>query len=84
MYIDFDEYPRYSGIISKNIEKKTNHNIQFCIPISTQRYKVGGATEKSVLYITDILRHKKQVSKTSNVREIEGMFVVKLRGQIIY
>ena len=39
--------------------------------------------EKSVLDITDSLRHKKQGLKTSYVRDVEGKFVVKLRAQNI-
>ena len=53
------------------------------IPISTQRYKYGGAMEKSVLDITDSLRHHKQGLTTSYVRDNEGIFVVKLHGQNI-
>ena len=53
------------------------------IHISTHRYKYGGAMEKSVLNITDILIHQKQGLTTSDVRDIEGTFVVKLRGQNI-
>ena len=37
--------------------------------------------EKSVLDIKECARHQKQVLKTSDVRNIEGTFVVKLRGQ---
>ena len=39
--------------------------------------------EKSVLDITDSVSHKKQVLTTSDVRDIERNFVVKLRGQNI-
>ena len=39
--------------------------------------------EKSVLDITDILRHQKQVWKTSYVSDIEGSFVVKSCAQNI-
>ena len=39
--------------------------------------------EKSVLGIKYILRHQKQVLTTSDVRDIEGNSVVKLRGQNI-
>ena len=39
--------------------------------------------EKSVLDITEILRHQNQGLKTSDVRDIEGTFVVNLRGQNI-
>ena len=53
------------------------------IPISTQRYKDRGATEKSLLDIADTVRHQKQVLTTSDVRDIEGAFVVKLRYQNI-
>ena len=37
--------------------------------------------EKSVLDITEIVRHQKQVLTTSDVRDIEVTLVVKLRGQ---
>ena len=37
--------------------------------------------EKSVLDIIDILRHQKQGLTTSDVRGVEGTFVVKLRDQ---
>ena len=37
--------------------------------------------EKSVLDITDRLRHQKQGLTTSDVRDVEGTFVVKLRAQ---
>ena len=53
------------------------------IPLSTHRYKDGGAMEKSVLDITDSLRHQKQGLTTSDVRDIEGTFVVKLRANNI-
>ena len=36
--------------------------------------------EKSVLDITDSVRHQKQELTTSDVSNIEGIFVVKLRG----
>ena len=39
--------------------------------------------DKSVLGIKYILRHQKQVLTTSDVRDIEGIFVVKLRAQNI-
>ena len=39
--------------------------------------------EKSVLDITEILRHQKQGFTTSDVRYVEGIFVVKLRAQKI-
>ena len=50
------------------------------IPISTQRYKDGGAMEKWVFNVTDSLRHQKQGLMTSDVRYIAGTFVVKLRA----
>ena len=39
--------------------------------------------EKSVFDITESTRHQKQVLTTSDVRDIEGTFVVKLRGKNI-
>ena len=53
------------------------------LPISTQRYKNGGNMEKSVLDITDSLRHQKNILTTSDVKNIEGIFVVKLRAHKI-
>ena len=43
------------------------------IPISTHRYKDGGAMEKSVLNITHRLRHQKQGLTKSDVRDIAGV-----------
>ena len=40
-----------------------------------------GDMEKSVLDITDRLRHKKHILTTSDVRDDEGTFVVKLHAQ---
>ena len=37
--------------------------------------------EKSVLDMTDSLRHQKLGLTTSESRDVEGMFVVKLRAQ---
>ena len=39
--------------------------------------------EKSVLVITDRVRHQKQGLNTPDVRDIEGIFVVNLRAHII-
>ena len=39
--------------------------------------------EKSVLDVTDSVKHQKQGFTTSDVRDIEGTFVEKLRGQNI-
>ena len=51
------------------------------IPISTHRYKDGGAMEKSVLDITDSFKNQKQGLTTSDFRYVEGTVVVKLRNQ---
>ena len=64
----------------KNCSKEYKHKR---IPISTQRYNNGGDIEKSVLDITDRLRHQKQGLTTSDVRDVEGTFFVKLRAQKI-
>ena len=64
------------GIRSKEYKHKRIH-------ISTQRYKDGEDMYKSVLDITDSVRHQKQGLTTSDVRDIEEIFVVKLRGQNI-
>ena len=53
------------------------------ISLSIQRYKDVGVMEKSVLDITEIVRHQKQGLTTSYVRYIEGTFFVKLRGHNI-
>ena len=37
--------------------------------------------EKSVLDMTDSLRHQKQGLEKSEVRDVQGIFVVKLRAQ---
>ena len=50
------------------------------IPISTHRYKDGGVMDKSLFYITDSVMHQKQGLTTSDVSDIGGTFVVKLRG----
>ena len=64
-------------LIKKN-SKEYKHKI---IPVSTQRYKDGGAVDKSVLDMTDSLRHHKLGLKTSEARDVQGNFVVKLRAQ---
>ena len=51
------------------------------IPVSTQRYQDGGGMEKSVLDVTDSIRHQKQGLTTSDSIDVEGMFVVKLLAQ---
>ena len=67
-------------VLIKNCSKEYKHKR---IPISTQRYKDVWAMEKSVMDITDSLRNQKQVLTTSDVRDIEIIFVVKLRAQNI-
>ena len=64
----------------KNCSKEYKHKR---IYISNQRYKDRGAMERSVLDITDRLRHQKQGLTTSDVRDIGGNFVVKLRAHKI-
>ena len=64
----------------KIVPKITTHKR---ISISTHRYKDGGAMDKSVLDITDRLRYQKQGLTTSDGRDIEETFVVKLHGQKI-
>ena len=44
-------------VFIRNYSKEYKHK---SIPISTQRYKDEGAMEKSVLYITDSVRHQKK------------------------
>ena len=90
-FSDFPEDAKHLKLIWINTKKEDRVFIKNCskeykhkrIPISTQRYKDGGAMEKSVLDITDSLRHQKQGLTTSDVRDIEGIFVVKLRAQNI-
>ena len=54
------------------------------MPISTQRYKDGGDINKSVMDIKYSVIHQKQGFTTSDVMDIDGAFVVKLRAQDIY
>ena len=49
------------------------------ITISTRVYKYVGVVEKSVLDITYSVIHQKQRLTTSDVSDIEGTFVAKLR-----
>ena len=65
-------------VLIKNCSKDYKHKR---IPVSTQRYKDGGGMEKSVLDITDSLRHQKIGFTTSDSRDVEGTFVVKLCDQ---
>ena len=51
------------------------------IPVSTQRYQDGGGMEKSVLDMTDSMRHQKLGLTTPESIDVQGMFVVKLRTQ---
>ena len=51
------------------------------IPVSTHRYEDGGGMEKSVLDLTDSLRHQKLGLTTSDSRDVQGIFVVKLRAK---
>ena len=51
------------------------------MPVSKQRYKDGGAMEKSVLDMTDSLRHQKLGLTTSESRDVQGIYVVKLCAQ---
>ena len=63
------------------IKKCSKEYKQKRIPVSTQIYKDGWGMEKSVLDITDSLRHHKLGLTTSESRYVQGIFVVKLRGQ---
>ena len=62
----------------KNCSKEYKHKT---IHTSTKRYKDGGDMEKLVLDSTYILIHQKQGLTTTDVRDVEGSFVVKLRAQ---
>ena len=77
MRIDMDSLKKEDGVMIRNLSEEYKHK---SIPISNQRYKYGVVMEKSVLDITDILRHQKQVLTTSDISNIEGNFVLKLRG----
>ena len=48
-------------------------------PISTQKYKDGGAMEKSIFDLTIKIRNQKQLMKTTKVKDVVGAFVTKLR-----
>ena len=63
------------------IKKNSKEYKQKRIPVSTQRHKDGGAMDKSVLDMTDSLRHQKLGLTTSESRDVQGIFVVKLRAQ---
>ena len=86
---DFPEDEKNLELIWINTKKEDRGFIRFFYKeykhkrtiILIQRYKDGGVMDKSVLDITDSVRHQKQVFTTSDVRDIEGTFVVKLRGQ---
>ena len=67
-----DYYKKEDRDFIRNCSKEYKHKR---IPISTQRYKYGGAMEKSLLDNTDSLRHQKQGLTTSDVRDIEGFFL---------
>ena len=56
-------------VLIENCSKEYEHKR---IPISTQRYKDGEDMDKSVLDITDSMKHHKHVLITSDVRNIEG------------
>ena len=62
-------------VLIKNCSKEYKHK---SIPVSTQRYKNGGGMEKSVLDMTDRLRHQKLGLTTSESRDVQGIFVVNL------
>ena len=90
-FSDLPEDAKHLKLIWINKKKEDRVFIQNCskeykqkiIPITTQRYNDGGVVGKSVLDITDSARHQKQGLTTSDVRDIEGNFVVKLRVQNI-
>ena len=65
-------------VLIKNCSKEYKHKR---IHVSTHRYKDGGAMEKSVLDMTYSLRHQKLGLTTSESRDFQGIFVVKLRAQ---
>ena len=65
-------------VLIKNCSKEYKHKR---IHVSTQRYQDGGGMEKSVLDLTDSMRHQKQGLTTSESIDLQGIFVVKLRAQ---
>ena len=50
------------------------------IPIPTHKYRDVGVTEKSVLDLTVRMRNLKKGMKTTELKDIDGNFVVKLRS----
>ena len=90
-FSDFPEDAKHLKLIWINTKREGRVFIRNCskeykrkiIPISTQRYKDGSVMEKSELDITNSVRHQKQGLKTKYIRDIEGNFVVKLRGKNI-
>ena len=73
-----DEYKKGRKCFNYKVSKEYKHKR---ILVSTQRYKDGGGTDKSVLDMTDSLRHQKIGLKKSEYRDFQGIFVVKLRAQ---
>ena len=53
------------------------------ILISTHKYKYGEVMEKSVLDLTIKIRNRKKGMTTTEVKDMDGTFVVKLHGMNI-
>ena len=68
-------------VLIKTISKEYKHKR---IHVSTQRYKDGGGMEKPVLDIIDSLRNHQLGLTTSESRDVQGIFVVKLCAQKTY
>ena len=65
------------SVLIKNCSKEYKHKR---IPVSTQRYKDVGGMEKSVLDTEDSLIQQKLGLTTSEYRDVQGIFDVKLRA----
>ena len=50
------------------------------ISVSTHKYKDGGIMEKLLLDITIKIRNQKKEIKNTEVKDVVGTFVIKLRG----
>ena len=50
------------------------------ISVSTNKYKDGGIMEKLLLDITIKIRNQKKEIKNTEVKDVVGTFVIKLRG----
>ena len=77
MELIYKKIKKEDRVLIRNCFKEYKHK---SIIISNQIYKDGGFMDKSVLYITDSVRHQKHGLITSDVSDIKGSVVLKLHG----